>query len=361
MNPIEQAIAALERWAALIKHQYSGSSEAMSDLQEADNFGQQAHHALKAHQHAAQDVELPEPFYKEKSSFGWPDLWNESGVRAAIAAHQARQAVPQVDRLAQIIRTVDGANALGAGALAEKIAEALAAAPAPEAAQPTQAEAPSERAHIDKLIEYARKLLARRPRHPAEDANDRWEIAAAGLLGQFVAALATQSTYRAVSLDALEASLQAVPQGYALVHVDALKRWGVYDYVMQACVHPLKETLAAAPTPEASQPTQAEAPRTPSIQWHTSLAPLGFTDSEKSAWSVGVQHGVELEAALATHPAPEQVERDREDAARWRYARAHSYIEAQCSSPRVDGWSPTKTDAAIDAAREAQATKGGEA
>jgi hypothetical protein len=30
-----------------------------------------------------------------------------------------------------------------------------------------------------------------------------------------------------------------VPEGYALVDIQALKRWGVYDYVVQACQYPI--------------------------------------------------------------------------------------------------------------------------
>jgi len=45
----------------------------------------------------------------------------EESYRAGMAA-----AVPDVDALAQIIRAVDGKHSLGAGALAEKIIEALA-------------------------------------------------------------------------------------------------------------------------------------------------------------------------------------------------------------------------------------------
>jgi hypothetical protein len=58
------------------------------------------------------------------------DYWLESSVRAiqeeAYKAGMAA-AVPDVDYLAQIIRMVDGKNSLGAGALAEKIIEAMAA------------------------------------------------------------------------------------------------------------------------------------------------------------------------------------------------------------------------------------------
>jgi len=32
---------------------------------------------------------------------------------------------------------------------------------------------------------------------------------------------------------------RAVPEGYALVDIQALKRWGVYDYVVQACQYPI--------------------------------------------------------------------------------------------------------------------------
>ncbi len=36
------ALQALGQWASLIKHQYTGTQEAMSDLQHADNTGQDA-------------------------------------------------------------------------------------------------------------------------------------------------------------------------------------------------------------------------------------------------------------------------------------------------------------------------------
>jgi hypothetical protein len=45
------------------------------------------------------------------------------------AGRASAQAVPSADALAQFIRTTDGAHSLGAGALAEKICEWLAAAP----------------------------------------------------------------------------------------------------------------------------------------------------------------------------------------------------------------------------------------
>lgn len=35
----------------------------------------------------------------------------------------------------------------------------------------------------------------------------------------------------------------AVPEGYALVHVDMLKQWGVYDQVKQACVYPVSDRV----------------------------------------------------------------------------------------------------------------------
>lgn len=40
---------------------------------------------------------------------------------------------------------------------------------------------------------------------------------------------------------------------------------------------------------------------------------------------------------------------DAKDAARYRQLRKHSYIELRCDSPRIDGWTPDKLDAAIDA------------
>ena len=33
---------------------------------------------------------LPEPFYREKSSFGWPDLWSADQMREAIATARAQ-------------------------------------------------------------------------------------------------------------------------------------------------------------------------------------------------------------------------------------------------------------------------------
>jgi len=53
-------------------------------------------------------------------------LYSESKIRQYIAAALAKQAVPDVDWLAQVIRTVDGNHSLGAGALAEKIVAAIA-------------------------------------------------------------------------------------------------------------------------------------------------------------------------------------------------------------------------------------------
>jgi len=37
------------------------------------------------------------------------------------------------------------------------------------------------------------------------------------------------------------------------------------------------------------------------------------------------------------------------DAARYRHVREHAYIELDCDSPRVDGWTPERLDAAVDA------------
>ena len=42
------ALDALEQWAELIKHQYTGTKEGMTDLQLADNNGMLAIEALKA-------------------------------------------------------------------------------------------------------------------------------------------------------------------------------------------------------------------------------------------------------------------------------------------------------------------------
>lgn len=53
-------------------------------------------------------------------------------TRAALLAHIQRGAVPDVDWLSNVIRTADGSHNLGAGALAEKIVEAMIAAPAPD-------------------------------------------------------------------------------------------------------------------------------------------------------------------------------------------------------------------------------------
>lgn len=44
-------------------------------------------------------------------------------------------------------------------------------------------------------------------------------------------------------------------------------------------------------------------------------------------------------------------ESDKVDAERYRHIRAHSYVEVHCDSPRADGWTPEKLDAAVDAAR----------
>ena len=43
-----KALDSLEQWAALIKHQYTGTSEGMTDLQLADNAGMMAIEALKS-------------------------------------------------------------------------------------------------------------------------------------------------------------------------------------------------------------------------------------------------------------------------------------------------------------------------
>jgi hypothetical protein len=41
---------------------------------------------------------------------------------------------------------------------------------------------------------------------------------------------------------------------------------------------------------------------------------------------------------------------DAKDAARYRWLRDNAYIELHCDSPRAEGWTPSKLDAAIDAA-----------
>lgn len=78
--------------------------------------------------------------YKDKREFIYCDCCSAMATRdlwcAALAAQPVAQA-PDVDRLANIIREVDGSNSLGAGALAEKIVEALSAAPSPEAGKPS--------------------------------------------------------------------------------------------------------------------------------------------------------------------------------------------------------------------------------
>lgn len=48
---------------------------------------------------------------------------------ATVATAQQAPSVPDVDALAQFIREVDGSHQLGAGVLAERIAEWLKAAP----------------------------------------------------------------------------------------------------------------------------------------------------------------------------------------------------------------------------------------
>lgn len=223
MNPIEQAIEALERIADPRNKHFAGDAQVV------------AREALKAHRQAAQDVELlPPDLETNGDAFGHESVpcWSEDAVRAAIAAHQARQ---------------------------------------------------------------------------------------------------------------------AVPQDYALVSVDTLKRWGVYDYVMKACVYPLKDT-PAAPTPEATQPTQAEAPseREAFEAWYGSLPikPFPF-HSALRAFQAGHR------AALATPPAPEQVERDREDAERWRWLASDCDGNAQDDFLRwLSGTVAPKAtiDAAADAA-----------
>lgn len=55
---------------------------------------------------------------------------------------------------------------------------------------------------------------------------------------------------------------------------------------------------------DALSPAPAEAKEEPK-RWHTNFAPLGFTDSEKSAWSVGFEQGVEAEAAALATPQPQ--------------------------------------------------------
>lgn len=62
--------------------------------------------------------------------------------------------------------------------------------------------------------------------------------------------------------------------------------------------------LAAIPAERAPAPTVAEA--------HTDRAPLGFTDHEKSAWSIGVEHGMRIAAPTAQEASkPVQAEAAR--------------------------------------------------
>lgn len=44
---LEQALEALQEWAALIQHSYTGTSKGMTDLQYADNNGQKAITAIQ--------------------------------------------------------------------------------------------------------------------------------------------------------------------------------------------------------------------------------------------------------------------------------------------------------------------------
>jgi len=418
MNIIEQAIEALERWADLIIYQYSGSSEAMSDLQEADNFGQQALyalHTLKAHQQAAQDVELPEPaLWFDPETGHWKKLtkpdrptyeayYTADQMRAAIEAHQARQAVPQVDRLAQIIRTVDGSHTLGAGALAEKIVESLAAAPTPEASQP-------ERSRSQRLRNAG---FTPRPSWRALPSDDdtqpervtmcpETETPCTTCPTRGVPCEATQPTQaHDLYTDADKDRPAVICDRNGSVTLSLCKRCGKGEAQLDG---PCQPAQAEAPIPEpllraireagltllktqsgyqlrkvgpavaqaAIQPTQAEAPQT-FAEWLNDRR-----DQRVAEVFLDVCLRV-AEEINATHPAPEQVELS-EDAERYRWLFGARTAE-ECANANVTNtvYAPPKeqdkvmaalfsfyickedADTTIDAAREAQATKGGEA
>ena len=330
MNPIKQAIEALERWAALIKHQYSGSSEAMTALQDADNFGQQSLDALKAHQQDAQGVELPPlPLPNYRGPGGAGDYFNgytgdrmQAYARAAIVAHQARQAVPQgyetdfalmeAHRNAAaddyykarhpMIDTIENRRTFEAG-----FTRGWRAAPAPEAIQPTQADAPIEQERLPATYWAAQWGDATDEIHPGTGAKRvRYSF------------LAERFGYM---LDAYRAALATRPAPEQAPHLrEALSE--LVDIVQIALDHKSTDHMDSFTL----QPARA---------------------------------------GLATHPAPEQVERDREDAGNWRWLTEDCDGDAQDDFIRwLSGNVAPKEhiDARVKAIRAArEATKGGEA
>jgi ferritin-like protein len=76
-----------------------------------------------------------------------------------------------------------------------------------------------------------------------------------------------------------------------------------------------------------------------------------YADPESSMGVV-----VAAREALRTHLTAQaaRIEELEKDAARYRFIRAHSYVEVKCDSPRVPDWMPEKLDAAIDAAMGAE-------
>ena len=82
-----------------------------------------------------EQMEKQEPVaeWTENRFHHYPQLvWNEkykAAIGTKIYALPGAQPAPDVDALAQLIREIDGKHQLGAGALAERIVEWLAAAP----------------------------------------------------------------------------------------------------------------------------------------------------------------------------------------------------------------------------------------
>ena len=134
----------------------NGAIKAFSDAQ-LESFAHLAHAAGAAaeHKRLLDGVEMPEPVFGQSRFIGgadWlpcapehvtmvlaaPDAWKGYEVRylvtldqlretvaAAVARERAKHQELDADWLSNVIRQADGSNTMGAGALAEKIVEAI--------------------------------------------------------------------------------------------------------------------------------------------------------------------------------------------------------------------------------------------